>query len=130
MLDCMSEVAQAWKECRVLRIVYPDRKKREGFCERDIEVYSFDDTYIDALCRLRGDKRTFRVDRILEVRLLEERFQRHPALEARVEREGWSKGPIAAPEAVTSAPMGLPAPRPEPTFWRRVMALVGLGKGA
>lgn len=71
-------------ERRVVRIVY------RGGVERDIEVYDFDDRYVDAYCRLRQDPRAFRIDRILDARLLPERFEIDPGVAAQIASTGWA----------------------------------------
>jgi predicted DNA-binding transcriptional regulator YafY len=71
-------------ERRVVRIVY-----RWGV-ERDIEVYDFDERYVDAFCRLRQDPRAFRIDRILDAELLPEKFEIDPGVAAQIASTGWA----------------------------------------
>jgi predicted DNA-binding transcriptional regulator YafY len=123
MADPMALLAQAWKECRILRILYPDRTRRSHSGERKIEVYAFDDLYIDARCIQRDDRRTFRIDRILDIELLDQKFHRDSEFEARVRVEGWAKTRFAQhPSAVRVAP----PPPPPPSPWRRILLLLGI----
>jgi predicted DNA-binding transcriptional regulator YafY len=71
----------------VLRIQY--RKWRGLPIERDIEVYAFDDRYVDAYCRLREDPRTFRRDRIVDATLTGTPCSRWPEIEAFFAAHGW-----------------------------------------
>lgn len=76
-------------ERRVLKILYRGRNDL-SFVERDIEVYAFDKRYVDAFCRLRQDPRAFRVDRILEARLLPETYEFDPGVAAQIASTGWA----------------------------------------
>lgn len=84
-------VRQSYDEGRVLRIDYQPPNMSLKSTERDIDVYAFDDTYIDAYCRLRKEKRSFRIDRIKSASLLDEEFHRDPDIEYRVKLSGMSK---------------------------------------
>lgn len=82
---------RAWEEMRVLRIVYQSWNESGIVRERDIDVYAFDEKYVDAYCRLRGEGRTFRVDRIKSAVLLDLEFTRDPEVEHWVKVSGFSK---------------------------------------
>ena len=84
----------ALKEGRVLRISYRASRLVEAV-ERDIEVYAFDEQYVDAYCRLRQDPRCFRVDRIVDAELLAETFDIDPAIESIVGAHGWANRTVA-----------------------------------
>ena len=84
-------VRQSYDEGRVLRIDYQPPNMSLKSTERDIDVYAFDDTYIDAYCRLRKEKRSFRIDRIKSAALLVEEFHRDPDIEYRIKLSGMSK---------------------------------------
>lgn len=74
---------------KVLRVGY----RGKGYFDpvtRDIEVYSFDERYIDAYCRLRQDPRCFRIDRIVDVKVLAETFSVDPAIESICAAQGWA----------------------------------------
>ena len=72
-------VREAAAAGRVVRIVYRSVGKEET-TEREIEPWSVFATlgrwYVLAYCRLVDDQRTFRVDRIKELEVLDERFER------------------------------------------------------
>ncbi len=84
-------VRLSYDEGRILRIDYQPPNLSLKSTERDIDVYAFDDTYIDAYCRLRKEKRSFRIDRIKSASLLEEEFHRDPDIEYRIKLSGMSK---------------------------------------
>jgi predicted DNA-binding transcriptional regulator YafY len=88
------QVRQACEEQRVLRIVYRNPNKWGEVSSRDIDVYSFDGVYLDAYCRLRREKRTFRMDRIESADLLDQRFDQRPEIDEEIQRTGWSLTPI------------------------------------
>src|SRR5688572_13873330 len=67
-------IRQSQRERRLLRIRYRSGQPAEGVTTRDVEVYACDGQYFDAYCRLREDKRTFRLDRVVDMELLEETF--------------------------------------------------------
>src|SRR5882672_5030437 len=74
---------------RILRIIYRGRGDLEPV-ERDIEVYAFDERYVDAYCRLREDPRCFRTDRIVSAKVLAETFSIDPAIESLLSAQGWT----------------------------------------
>jgi predicted DNA-binding transcriptional regulator YafY len=84
-------VRQSYDEGRVLRILYQTANESQRTTVREIEVYAFDETYIDAYCRLRKEKRTFRVDRIKDALLLEDRFDLDSEVEHQIKVAGLSK---------------------------------------
>ncbi len=86
-----SRVQQAYDQGRVLRIVYQTPNLSSKAREREIEVYAFDETYVDAYCRLRRKKRSFRIDRIQSAILLEDQFTRDPEIEHQIKVAGLSK---------------------------------------
>jgi predicted DNA-binding transcriptional regulator YafY len=69
-------IQQAVASRRVLRIAYQARDQKKS--RRDVEplgaAYHGDSWYLVAWCRLRGDFRHFRLNRISEIEALEERF--------------------------------------------------------
>ncbi len=73
MSDILTLAHQACREHRVLRITH--FSPAEKSTERDIEVYWVNDRYLDTICRLKQDFRTFRIDRIRGVELLPETFE-------------------------------------------------------
>jgi predicted DNA-binding transcriptional regulator YafY len=85
------QVRQAYDQGRVLRIVYQTPSQSSAAREREIEVYAFDETYVDAYCRLRRKKRTFRIDRIKSAALLDDAFNRDPLVEHQIKVAGLSK---------------------------------------
>ena len=76
-------------ERRVVTILYRGRNDI-SYVERDIEVYDFDERYVDAFCRLRQDQRAFRIDRFLDAELLAERYEFDPGVAAQIASTGWS----------------------------------------
>ena len=76
-------------ERKVLRITYRGRGDIKGV-GRDIEVYAFDERYVDAYCRLRQDPRCFKIDRIVDAKLLGETFSIDPAIESIIAAHGWT----------------------------------------
>ncbi len=82
----------AYRERRVLRISYQKDPGAE-LIERDVEVYALDGNYFDAYCRLRKEKRTFRLDRVVEASLSSESFATNPHFEEHIQREGWANKP-------------------------------------
>lgn len=72
----LSQLRGAIRDSRKLRIAYIDEEERRT--ERTIwplaMAYYVDVTLIGAWCELRGDFRHFRVDRVAQARVLEERF--------------------------------------------------------
>ena len=88
--DLQVALKAALTEGKFLRITYRGRGDQYEAVERDIEVYSFDERYIDAFCRLRQDPRCFRVDRIVDAELLAETFDIDPAIESIVGAHGWA----------------------------------------
>jgi hypothetical protein len=55
-----------------------------------VEVYACDGQYFDGYCRLREDKRTFRLDRIVTLELLDETFDVDPVIDGLVRKDGWT----------------------------------------
>jgi predicted DNA-binding transcriptional regulator YafY len=101
MMNVNELARQAWTEQRVLRIRYQKPEDCE-VSEREVEVYGFNGVYLDTFCRLRCEPRTFRIDRILEARLLDIPFQWDPSIAAFLVRHGWTKA-VAKP-TVTNVP--------------------------
>ena len=77
--ESVGALRQAASDRRVVRIVYRSVGKEET-TEREIEPWVVFATlgrwYVTGHCRLVGDERTFRVDRIREMMLLEQVFER------------------------------------------------------
>lgn len=86
-----ARVQQAYAQGRVLRIVYQTSNLSSTATEREIEVYAFDETYIDAYCRLRRGKRCFRIDRIKSAALLDDTFSMDPLVEHQIKVTGLSR---------------------------------------
>jgi predicted DNA-binding transcriptional regulator YafY len=86
---------QAWAGQRVMRIRYRKPEDLE-VSEREIDVYGSNGVYVDAYCRLRREPRTFRIDRILDARLLDALFEWDPKVEAFLRSRGWT-GAVARP---------------------------------
>jgi predicted DNA-binding transcriptional regulator YafY len=74
-----------------LHIVYQTENQSGVQTERDIDVYAFDEEYIDAYCRLRKEVRKFCPHRIQRAWLLSDRFTREPEIEVEITRSGWSR---------------------------------------
>jgi predicted DNA-binding transcriptional regulator YafY len=74
-----------------LHIVYQTENPSGVQTERDIDVYAFDEEYIDAYCRLRKEVRKFCPHRIQRAWLLSDRFTREPEIELEITRSGWSR---------------------------------------
>ena len=55
-------ISEAHKTQQILAITYRDRYRR--LTRRGIQVQEYNDEYIGAHCFLRGEHRTFRIDRI------------------------------------------------------------------
>lgn len=88
-IDVVRAIALAYSQRKVLRIRYPTVYK--GYLEmtdRDLEVYAFGPDYIGAFCRLRGQVRMFRVDHVLEIALLDERYEWKPEIAEAVRLHG------------------------------------------
>ena len=88
----MNVQALAWDALArsfLLRIWYLKPGETE-ITERDIEVYTFDDIYLDAYCRLRKQQRTFRMDRIERAELLPIPFTPQEQVVRLVSEEGWA----------------------------------------
>lgn len=123
-------VRQAYDQGRVLRIVYQTPNLAAAATEREIEVYAFDETYVDAYCRLRREQRTFRIDRIKSAALLDDPFNRDPLVEHQIKVAGLSKqahecqrpccrGVVSAASPQDPPSMKTPAPiRPFGIVWR------------
>jgi predicted DNA-binding transcriptional regulator YafY len=77
-------------ERRVLSITYRAKASALEQGVRHIEVYGFDEQYVDAYCRLRQDPRCFRIDRIVDAKVLAEKFSIDPAIESIVAAQGWA----------------------------------------
>lgn len=74
-------IKEAFKQKKRLQIEYVSRSTRAGedFRKtRKIDILSIEQPYIEAFCHLRGEKRNFRIDRILKVELLEETYRLTP----------------------------------------------------
>jgi len=84
-------VQQAYAERRVLRIRYQTANESQRTTVRDIDVYAFDEVYVDAYCRLRKERRTFRLDRIKDALVLDDRFDLDPEIEHQIKIAGLSK---------------------------------------
>ena len=52
---------------------------------RDVDLYGVGDDYIDAFCCYRNELRTFKISRIISVRLLEDKYEIPP----RYTESGW-----------------------------------------
>jgi predicted DNA-binding transcriptional regulator YafY len=74
-----------------LHIVYQTENPSGVQTERDIDVYAFDEEYIDAYCRLRKKVLKFCPHRIRGAWLLSDRFTREPEIELEITRSGWSR---------------------------------------
>ena len=81
----------AHQDQRQLHILYQTENPSGVQTERDIDVYAFDEEYIDAYCRLRKEVRKFCPHRIQSARLLSDRFIREPEIELEITRTGWSR---------------------------------------
>ncbi len=71
-------IVQAYAQKRRLRIDYqrPAFQGREPeTTSREVDVYAIGQEYMDAFCHLRGDRRTFRLDRVLEAVVLDSTYQ-------------------------------------------------------
>lgn len=90
MVDLSAALQAALIERRVLRITYRRPGDLGEGVDRDVEVYAFDERYIDAYCRLREDPRCFRIDRIVEATLLAEKFSIDPTIESIIGAHGWA----------------------------------------
>ncbi|MBL7159264.1 WYL domain-containing protein [Candidatus Microgenomates bacterium] len=69
-----SEVEEAFEKNKRLEIEYVSTAAQAGedFRKiRQIDIISINKPYIEAYCHLRQDKRNFRIDRILKVKILE-----------------------------------------------------------
>lgn len=71
---------------RVVRIRYRAANLVETL--REVEIYRYDERCIDTFCRHRGAVRTFRLSNVLEIQVLEERFERKPEIVREVEAKG------------------------------------------
>ena len=58
---------------------------------RDIDIYSYDNDYIDTWCRLRNEPRTFRIDRILRLDVSNLRFDPIPERGDKIKAKGLTK---------------------------------------
>ena len=85
------QVRQAHAERRVIRIRYQTANASQRTTVREIDIYAFDEVYVDAYCRLRKDMRTFRLDRIKDAVILEDRFDLDPEIEHQIKIAGLSK---------------------------------------
>jgi hypothetical protein len=74
-----------------IHIVYQTENKSGVQTERDIDVYAFDEEYIDAYCWLRKEVRKFCPHRIQDAWMLSDRFTREPKIEIEITRSGWSR---------------------------------------
>ncbi len=82
-------VAVAYRHKRVAQIRYRTPYSPEGrITDRDIEIHDYDETSVDAYCRLRSERRIFRLDRILRITLLHESFSVRPEIIQEVGEEG------------------------------------------
>lgn len=84
-------VRQAYEELRLLRIGYKTGDKPKQRSVREIEVYAYDERYIDAYCRLRSAPRSFRLDRIQHAEVLEESFELDSEIEHQIKVVGRSR---------------------------------------
>ena len=86
---------------RILAIWYPNKYSAKPE-HRQIDVYAWNEKYIDAYCRKRNGKRTFRIDRIENLELLDEHFEKDWFWEEHVRRFGWatnSEGSLEEPKS-------------------------------
>ena len=84
-------IEQAVGERRVVRIRHrAEFRGQVKLTEREIEIYDFDDEYIDAFCRLRQERRSFRVDRIMAVDLSNEHYEIDPEVSDGIDHSGWA----------------------------------------
>lgn len=81
-------IRRAHEEHRVLRIAYRKDKKKDAI-SRDIHVYAYGEWYVEAHCLLREDHRRFRIDRIEDAELLDERFTPDRYFSELARRHGW-----------------------------------------
>jgi hypothetical protein len=102
-----------------LHIVYQTENPSGVQTERDIDVYAFDEEYIDAYCRLRKEVRKFCPHRIRNAWLLSDRFTREPEIELEITRTGWSRmARTCHRPCCQRAPLGI-SQVPPPTLERR-----------
>ena len=106
MMNASQLSRQAWAEQRVMKIRYQKPEDLE-VSEREVEVYGCDGVYLDTYCRLRREPRTFRIDRILDARLLDVSFHWDPKVEAFLRSRGWT-GSVAKPAPQASRPGRIP----------------------
>ncbi|MEQ8832930.1 MAG: WYL domain-containing protein [Miltoncostaeaceae bacterium] len=103
--DVAAAVSHAIREDGVLAIDYWNQA-RADLTERSIEphflVNTQDAWYVIAHCRLAGEQRTFRLDRIREARPLDETFSRRPEIEASGPYLPWGGHP-GGPRAVAQS---------------------------
>lgn len=98
-----------------LHIVYQTENKSGVQTERDIDVYAFDEEYIDAYCWLRKEVRKFCPHRIQSAWLLSDRFTRDPEIELEISRNGWSRMARECHRpCCQSAPLGISEVPPPP----------------
>lgn len=95
MIIVSQQLRRAWAEQRVVRIRYRKPGDLE-VSEREIDVYGVDGVYVDAYCRLRREPRTFRIDRVLDARLLDVPFEWDSEVETFLRSRGWT-GAVARP---------------------------------
>lgn len=105
----LSRVQMALAEARVLRLNYHGAQ-RNAATEREVEplglAFYLDHWHLIAWCRLRNDVRDFRVDRILDVRVLVEPVPPHPDFDL-AEYLAQCRLPEATQTAVFEVPMKL-----------------------
>lgn len=84
-------IEQAVRERRVVWIRYrTEFRNQANLTEREVEIYDYDDEYIDAFCRLRRERRSFRIDRILTAAIRDERYEIDLDVSDGVDRSGWA----------------------------------------
>jgi predicted DNA-binding transcriptional regulator YafY len=64
------------------------RKENLEVTEREVEIYQYDERYIDTYCRLRGAVRSFRIENVMDILLEEESFERKPEIVREVKARG------------------------------------------
>jgi predicted DNA-binding transcriptional regulator YafY len=64
------------------------RKENQEVTEREVEIYQYDEHYIDCYCRLRGAVRSFRIENLLDILVEEESFERRPEIVQEVKARG------------------------------------------
>lgn len=127
----VSQVSRrAWAEQRVMWIRYQKPEDLE-VSDREIHVYGVDGVYVDAYCRLRREPRTFRIDRILDARLLEALFEWDPKVEAFLRSRGWTGAverpvPSVSPQADPAGSVASNWEKSRGGLWHFLANLLGM----